>query len=205
MNQARQWRTSSQWTFVQCVHCAANIVTCDIPDIVHCANSLPVLCPAGQPSATHQIETQNLFHSFTLSTESQNSNHQVGFFLFFQVLIWYCLNWAKLKKHMHQRHSMGSSRLKQVSMSLQTFLIPTFQLLHPKIHMDHIMVMMAVIIMMNILQIVTMIDSDWMVRVQVTGREISFRHQRPAASHLDTGSKPIFGRGCTFGFLEIRL
>ena len=138
VNQARQWRTSSQWTFVQCVHCAANIVTCDIPDIVHCANSLPVLCPASQPSVTHQIETQNLFHSFTLSTESQNSNHQVGFFLFFQVLIWYCLYWAKLKKHMHQRHSMGSSRLKQVSMSLQTFLIPTFQLLHPKIHMDHI-------------------------------------------------------------------
>ena len=59
------------------------------------------------------------------------------------------------------------------------------------------MVMVPVIIMMNTFTM--MIDSDWMVRVQVPGKEISFRQQRPAAPHLDTGSKPIFGRDCALG------
>ena len=40
-------------------------MTCDIPDIVHCANSSqPTLCP-DQPSVTEPwIETENVFHSF---------------------------------------------------------------------------------------------------------------------------------------------
>ena len=67
--------------------------------------------------------------------------------------------------------------------------------MHHKIH--HIMVMVPVIIMMNTFTM--MIDSDWMVRVQLPGKEISFRQQRPAAPHLDTGSKPIFGRDCALG------
>ena len=46
--------------------------------------------------------------------------------------------------------------------------------------MDHIMVMVPVIIM-----IVTMIDSDWIVRVQVTGKEISEDQQLLTWTLLD--------------------
>ena len=42
--------------------CAANIVTCDIPDIVHCAN---------------QIETEPLFHSFTLLSIGHSRREEV--------------------------------------------------------------------------------------------------------------------------------
>ena len=73
VNQARQWRTSSQWTFVQCVHCAANIVTCDIPDIVHCANSLPVLCPASVLLPT-RLRPRTYF---TASLSAQNLKTQI--------------------------------------------------------------------------------------------------------------------------------
>ena len=53
--------------------CAANIVTCDIPDIVHCAN-LPVLCP---PNPPNQIETEPLFHSFTLLSIGHSRREEV--------------------------------------------------------------------------------------------------------------------------------
>lgn len=78
------------------VQCAGNIVTCDIPDIVDCANSSqPVLCIVpSQPtfcSAQHRIETEPTFHSFTPSIAHRRESFDLKVtklgFLFFNVTI----------------------------------------------------------------------------------------------------------------------
>ena len=61
------------------------------------------------------------------------------------------------------------------------------------------MVMVPVIIM-----IVTMIDSDWIVRVQVTGKEISEDQQLLTWTLLDRSQHLDVTVQCTFGPLEIR-
>ena len=100
VNHARQWSwTSSQWTFVQCVHlrsvqCAVCGQYCDLWHSRYCALcQLPALClPGSQPSVTlgTRLRTRTYFTASlsALATESQlkvskwdfdNSGYETGY------------------------------------------------------------------------------------------------------------------------------